>query len=568
DNQNDWDCGYPGLEVLPDGTFVATTYGHWEKGKEPFVVSTRFTIAELDAMATAASKRAAPKDDDEDALRRLEAYAVGAKAPTDALVTAAEAQLFAAMPKLVRENREVAQRLAALHEARRDELVPTRKRAIRARDPLARVLVRFDDERTLTTRSELVLAHPAAAEFPGSVPVGALPMPRGLSLPLAVPGRRSLGLWAPAGASIGIVFGDGVAMPPKGLALRIGAHSDDIRRRDVWPRMPRISRKFAVDRAEMRIASAYGGLLYLELDDALPGSLDVMVDGCVAAPLFVLGTTDPAAWREDIRNYPAPWAELATDKVVLTVPSERIRALDDPTELLQFWNTILDNAADLAARPRERVRPERYVADVEISAGHMHAGYPIMTHLEAAADMVDLQTMRSGPWGLFHELGHNHQSKDWTFDGTGEVTVNLFSLYLCETQCGVSWDKAWGGNLARSTERLAKVVRAGKKPWAGGDDGKPDLALRLLMYSQLQRAFGWELYVHAFAEYRDLPAAERPKTDAEKRDQWLVRASRSVDRDLGPFFEAWGLEVSERARREVEKLEDWMPEDWPSANGR
>jgi hypothetical protein len=43
------DCAYPGLELLPDGTFVATTYGHWMPGEPPYVVSVRFTLAELDA---------------------------------------------------------------------------------------------------------------------------------------------------------------------------------------------------------------------------------------------------------------------------------------------------------------------------------------------------------------------------------------------------------------------------------------------------------------------------------------------------------------------------------------
>lgn len=51
DNQNAWDCGYPGLEVLPDGTFVATTYGHWIAGEPPYIVSTRFALGELDARA-------------------------------------------------------------------------------------------------------------------------------------------------------------------------------------------------------------------------------------------------------------------------------------------------------------------------------------------------------------------------------------------------------------------------------------------------------------------------------------------------------------------------------------
>ncbi len=49
DNHRGADCAYPGLELLPDGTFVTTTYGHWERGKKPYVVSVRFKIEELDA---------------------------------------------------------------------------------------------------------------------------------------------------------------------------------------------------------------------------------------------------------------------------------------------------------------------------------------------------------------------------------------------------------------------------------------------------------------------------------------------------------------------------------------
>jgi hypothetical protein len=52
DNKNEWDTAYPGVEVLDDGTFVVTTYGHWVEGEEPFVVSVRFTLAELDEKAS------------------------------------------------------------------------------------------------------------------------------------------------------------------------------------------------------------------------------------------------------------------------------------------------------------------------------------------------------------------------------------------------------------------------------------------------------------------------------------------------------------------------------------
>jgi len=50
-NHHDWDCAYAGLELRPDSTFVTTTYGYWEAGAEPFIVSVRFTLAEIDARA-------------------------------------------------------------------------------------------------------------------------------------------------------------------------------------------------------------------------------------------------------------------------------------------------------------------------------------------------------------------------------------------------------------------------------------------------------------------------------------------------------------------------------------
>ena len=51
DNHKAADCAYPGLELLPDGTFVTTTYGHWIKGESPFIMSVRFKLEEIDAKA-------------------------------------------------------------------------------------------------------------------------------------------------------------------------------------------------------------------------------------------------------------------------------------------------------------------------------------------------------------------------------------------------------------------------------------------------------------------------------------------------------------------------------------
>lgn len=48
DNTKGADCTYPGVELLPDGTFVTTTYGHWIEGEMPYIVSVRFKLEELD----------------------------------------------------------------------------------------------------------------------------------------------------------------------------------------------------------------------------------------------------------------------------------------------------------------------------------------------------------------------------------------------------------------------------------------------------------------------------------------------------------------------------------------
>lgn len=56
DNTYSGDCAYPGVEVLPDGTFVTTTYGHWTTNQEPYIVSVRLKLSELDERAAKLAK--------------------------------------------------------------------------------------------------------------------------------------------------------------------------------------------------------------------------------------------------------------------------------------------------------------------------------------------------------------------------------------------------------------------------------------------------------------------------------------------------------------------------------
>jgi hypothetical protein len=51
DNLKDYDCAYPGVEILPDGTLVTTTYGHWDAKQPPWILSIRLKLEELDRLA-------------------------------------------------------------------------------------------------------------------------------------------------------------------------------------------------------------------------------------------------------------------------------------------------------------------------------------------------------------------------------------------------------------------------------------------------------------------------------------------------------------------------------------
>jgi hypothetical protein len=236
---------------------------------------------------------------------------------------------------------------------------------------------------------------------------------------------------------------------------------------------------------------------------------------------------------------------------------------------MTFWDEVADRCAELYAVPRDGRRHERYCVDRQISAGYMHSGYPIMTGDDVAKTFVDLNVLR-GPdgnraWGFYHELGHNFQKSDWTWDGCGEVTNNLFSLYASErfNRAYVGGDYLHAHPAVRPQERMARL----EKYLAGGASyaqWKHDPFLALTLYIQLRRAFGWEPFTRVFAEYVGLAPAERPADDQAKRDQWMVRFSRAVGKNLGPFFLAWGIPTSEAARGSLADLPPWLPDEMQS----
>ena len=56
DNKKGWDTTYPGVEILKDGTILTTTYGHWQEGEQPYIISVRLKANEIDELAQKAPR--------------------------------------------------------------------------------------------------------------------------------------------------------------------------------------------------------------------------------------------------------------------------------------------------------------------------------------------------------------------------------------------------------------------------------------------------------------------------------------------------------------------------------
>lgn len=479
-------------------------------------------------------------------------------------IAQASASLVAAAQNLPPTDTLLLPRLQSLKSNARVNRVPSKQTPVKAANLFGRLVVTLEGKALRGQPVDQVRAHPAAEFFPGSVPAAAERVAsRTVTLNLKVPGWHSTGLYAAPGEGVTVKVPEKAA--GLGLRIRIGAHSDTTWHLETWSRFPEITRVFKLETPATRVASPFGGLVYIDVPRASDaGNVAFVISGAVAAPHYVHGETSTNDWKQAIRGNPAPWGELETKKVIVTLPSSVLRELDDPAALMAVWDRVLDLEAELAGIPSDRPRPERIVTDEQISAGYMHSGYPIMTFLDQTRNFSSRESLLRGNWGIFHELGHNHQVGDWTFEGTGEVTCNLFTLFVLESLCS---DR--GGNYRHTTPE--GILRNYRKLTAGG---APDFALwkrdpfvALSMYAQLKNQFGWDAFQKVFAEYRRLARSERPRTDQAKRDQWMTRFSRVAGRNLAPFFAAWGVPVSDAAAKSVADLPPWMPEGFPPKAG-
>ncbi|XP_065137607.1 TRPM8 channel-associated factor homolog [Paramisgurnus dabryanus] len=366
---------------------------------------------------------------------------------------------------------------------------------------------------------------------------------------------------AEAWISTGLYLSPGMrtqmVIPPeligKNWKVQINCHTDNIGGADVLRRAPVVHERFSLYNEMVQISNLWGGLIYLVAPPKTKvDGVEIVVQTAVQAPYFKSGETSVADWVGGICKAPAPWAELEFENIIITLHSDVIRNLDHPDEVAKLWDAIMRGIADLAAIPHKFPRKERIVADVQIAAGFMHSGYPVMIHSGSAQELINPEGARkSGIWGPIHELGHNQQRGVWEFrPHTSECTCNLWSVYVHEEVLGV--DRAAAHKSMTLDNRQARIRDYVK----GGRDLKKWIVWTALdTYMQLQEKFGWDAFKKVFAAYHVMTGV--PKTNPGKMNLYAETFSKVVNMNLSSFFKAWGWPIEPSTEQKISHLPEW-----------
>ncbi|AQT67148.1 hypothetical protein STSP2_00289 [Anaerohalosphaera lusitana] len=431
-------------------------------------------------------------------------------------------------------------------------------------DEFEKALLKRECQILLDTPVEETVAHRTAQACYGTIPADAQRVTKTLSFSVTEEGRDirgndsgiwlSTGLYAVPGEIVTVSTSDPITN--LGMGIKINGDWNNVSDRGSYLRMPfGTSRDYALNQSSILTANPFGGIIYITIPrNTVPGDFDITIENAIEAPYFIQGVHTNEDWLNEIRNKPAPFAELVSDNMIISLSKDKVTNLEDPEALMEFWEQGLTAQDDLAGLTGNRTRQTRMYSMIQTAWGSGYAGYPIGAW---NWDFANLQSLEQGYcWGQYHETGHLHQSGYWTDGRTGEVTVNIFSMVGIEAACdsgqaGTGWSRMWDTDSRVDEYRNARL--------AGGFD-EVGVGTRLVMYAQLRFAFGWDAFKQTFQTYHDdqqNASWKLPTNDQEEWDQFMTRFSRVVGFDLSPFFINWDFGVSQTAINSLSDLPAW-----------
>ena len=314
--------------------------------------------------------------------------------------------------------------------------------------------------------------------------------------------------------------------------------------------------EFELKPGENNISSSRGGILYfynMNNDGEVTASV---IHGGSHFPLFVLGKHTKKDWDAMLKKYKNPYAvELKGERSLITASPEAVANYmgeTDPVELMRLHDKIIRFENSVAGLSEDGIgvskAPNHYIQFVEkrkpdkddwMFATHYHTGYVP----ETMDRVLNIKRLQGDGWGPWHEVGHLHQQAPWFWSGVGEVTVNIYSL-----------------SVQRMLGNKSSLEEDGhyKKAFAYLDNPDAQKKMeefeKLVMFWQLDLAYGEHFYPNLHQMYRLLPESEMPASDEDKKQMFIYMASKAAKQNLVPFFEKWGLGPNDEVRGKIENL--------------
>ncbi|PFE68750.1 M60 family metallopeptidase, partial [Bacillus thuringiensis] len=291
------------------------------------------------------------------------------------------------------------------------------------------------------------------------------------------------------------------------------------------------------------IQSPNGGMIYFYNKQQGGTIRTTITTGGTTTPFFELGKHTKQDLINMLDQYPNAHAvELKGERVLITASPARIKKYllgsnTDPVQLLKKMDEATRIQDKVAGLSEEQV-DKHYVHYVEENHSpdyYMYAtSYRTAYVGDAIQYVLDINKFIKDGWGPWHEAGHLRQQSPWKFYNMTEVQNNIYSL---------SVEKAFTSNQPFRLQQEGAYTKAFQyleQPNKNYDEVS-DVFVKLVMLWQLQLAYGEDFYPKLHQLYRDMPSSELPQTDENKKQLFMISASKVAKQNLIPFFEKWGL---------------------------
>ncbi|PEC99473.1 M60 family metallopeptidase [Bacillus cereus] len=302
------------------------------------------------------------------------------------------------------------------------------------------------------------------------------------------------------------------------------------------------------------IHSPNGGLIYFYNKQQGGSIRTTITTGGTTTPFFELGKHTKQDLINMLDQYPNAHAvELKGERVLITASPARVKKYllgsnTDPVQLLKKMDEATRIQDKVAGLSEEQV-DKHYVHYVEENHSpdyYMYAtSYRTAYVGDAIQYVLDINKFITDGWGPWHEAGHLRQQSPWKFYNMTEVQNNIYSLSV-EKAFNQPSNLEKSGIYPKAFQYLEQVNK--------NYDEISDVFVKLVMLWQLQLAYGEDFYPKLHQLYRDMPSSELPQTDENKKQLFMISASKAAKQNLIPFFEKWGLRPNNDTIQKVAAL--------------